>query len=50
MKPVVHIVDDDESYCTATARLLSAYGFAVEVYESGVDLLKNCNRLENAHG
>ncbi|MBD9447193.1 response regulator [Rhizobium sp. RHZ01] len=39
MKPVVHIVDDDESYRTATARLLSAYGFAVEVYESGDEFL-----------
>lgn len=35
MKPVVHIVDDDESFRTATARLLSAHGVRVELYESG---------------
>ncbi|MBZ9790314.1 response regulator transcription factor [Rhizobium sp. 3T7] len=39
MKPVVHIVDDDESYRTATARLLSAYGVKVEAYESGDQFL-----------
>jgi FixJ family two-component response regulator len=39
MKPVVHIVDDDESYRTATARLLSAYGLTVEAYESGDQFL-----------
>ncbi|MBB4170053.1 MULTISPECIES: response regulator [unclassified Rhizobium] len=39
MKPVVHIVDDDKSYRTATARLLSAYGVKVEAYESGDQFL-----------
>ncbi|WP_327208181.1 response regulator transcription factor [Rhizobium johnstonii] len=39
MKPVVHIVDDDESYRTATARLLSAHGHRVEVHESGDQFL-----------
>lgn len=39
MKPVVHIVDDDRSYRTATARLLSAYGLKVEAYESGDQFL-----------
>jgi len=39
MKPVVHIVDDDDSYRTATARLLSAYGLKVEAYESGDQFL-----------
>ncbi|MEK1897417.1 MAG: response regulator transcription factor [Rhizobium sp.] len=39
MTPVVHIVDDDESYRTATARLLSAYGLKVEAYESGDQFL-----------
>jgi FixJ family two-component response regulator len=45
MKPVVHIVDDDESYRTATARLLSAFGLKVEAYESGdqfLDRLPTC--------
>jgi DNA-binding NtrC family response regulator len=35
MTSVVHIVDDDESCRTATARLLSAYGLEVKSYESG---------------
>jgi len=39
MKPVVHIVDDDESYRTATARLLTAYGVKVETHESGDQFL-----------
>ncbi|MBY2942954.1 response regulator transcription factor [Rhizobium leguminosarum] len=39
MKPVVHIVDDDKSYRTATARLLSANGLRVEAYESGDQFL-----------
>lgn len=30
MKPVIHIVDDDRSFRTATARLLSAFGLKVE--------------------
>lgn len=39
MTPVVHIVDDDEPYRRATARLLSAYGMKVEAYESGDQFL-----------
>ena len=39
MEPVVHIVDDDESYRTATARLLAAYGLKVEAYASGDQFL-----------
>lgn len=39
MKPVIHIVDDDKSCRTATARLLSAHGLKVEVYESGDQFL-----------
>ena len=39
MRPVVNIVDDDESYRTATVRLLSAYGLKVEAYESGGQFL-----------
>jgi FixJ family two-component response regulator len=39
MEPVVHIVDDDESYRTATARLLTAYGVKVEAHESGDQFL-----------
>ncbi|EPE96788.1 response regulator transcription factor [Rhizobium grahamii] len=39
MKPVVHIVDDDRSFRTATARLLTAHGLKVEAYESGDQFL-----------
>ncbi|KQV80484.1 response regulator [Rhizobium sp. Root1220] len=45
MMPVIHIVDDDRSYRTATARLLTAYGLKVDVYESGdafLACLPNC--------
>jgi len=46
MKPVVHIVDDDESFRTATARLLSAYGVRVEVHESGDQFLASLPNCE----
>ncbi|WP_431323159.1 response regulator transcription factor [Rhizobium sp. YTU87027] len=46
MKPVVHIVDDDESYRTATSRLLSAYGLRVELYESGDQFLASLPNCE----
>ncbi|OWW04606.1 LuxR family transcriptional regulator [Rhizobium sp. R72] len=46
MKPVIHIVDDDESYRTATARLLSAYGLKVEVYKSGDEFLERVQSCE----
>jgi FixJ family two-component response regulator len=37
---VVHIVDDDPSFRTSTARLLRACGYAVETYESAEQLLE----------
>lgn len=37
---VVHIVDDDESFRTATQRLLRASGYAVETYASAEQLLQ----------
>src|ERR671911_1985151 len=37
---VVHIVDDDASFRTATQRLLRASGYAVEAYESAEQLLE----------
>ncbi|NEK19803.1 response regulator transcription factor [Rhizobium leguminosarum] len=46
MKPIVHIVDDDKSYRTATARLLSAHGLKVEVYESGDQFLSRLPACE----
>ncbi|NKK73341.1 response regulator [Rhizobium leguminosarum bv. viciae] len=46
MKPVIHIVDDDKSYRTATARLLSAHGLKVEAYESGDQFLAGLSACE----
>jgi len=37
---VVHVVDDDESFRTSTARLLRALGYEVMVYESAQALLE----------
>lgn len=46
MKAVIHIVDDDKSYRTATARLLTAYGLKVEAYESGDQFLASLPNCE----
>ena len=40
MATVVHVVDDDESFRTSTARLLRALGYEVMVYESAQALLE----------
>lgn len=40
MSAVVHIVDDDASFRTATQRLLRVAGYAVETYESAEQLLQ----------
>lgn len=37
--PIVHLVDDDASFLTATSRLLRASGFAVEAFVSAADFL-----------
>jgi FixJ family two-component response regulator len=37
--PTVHLVDDDESYVRASARVLSAAGFVVRVFTSGKEFL-----------
>lgn len=42
--PTVHLVDDDESYIRATARMLSAEGFAVRPLASGEALLAGITR------
>jgi FixJ family two-component response regulator len=39
MNPVVHIVDDDNSFRTAVGRLIEAFGFRVAFYESGDQFL-----------
>jgi len=38
--PVVHIVDDDAAFRTATARLLGASGYKVALYSSASELLE----------
>ena len=40
MSAVVHIVEDDSSFRTATQRLLRASGYVVETYESAEQLLQ----------
>lgn len=37
--PAVHLVDDDESYLTATGRMLAAGGFRARAFASGLQLL-----------
>jgi FixJ family two-component response regulator len=37
---IVHVVDDDASFRTATARLLLALGYAVETYETAEQVLQ----------
>lgn len=37
MKPVVHVVDDDESFLRSMSRLLQAAGYAVRTYDSAAD-------------
>lgn len=38
-EPIVHIVDDDASFLSATSRLLRASGFTVRTFESAGDFL-----------
>lgn len=44
--PIVHIVDDDNSFRTSTARLLRASGYQVALYESGDQFLSKPLRNE----
>jgi two-component system response regulator FixJ len=37
--PLVHVVDDDESFLRAVSRLLQAAGFAVQTFPGGPELL-----------
>jgi len=39
MDPIIHIVDDDQSFRTSMGRLLSASGYNVSLYGSGEELL-----------
>jgi len=46
--PVVHVVDDDESYRTALQRLLKAAGYQTRAYASAGEFL--ITQRESAHG
>ena len=46
--PVIHVVDDDESFQTAVARLLRAAGYEVRTYASADDFLQK--RVDSAPG
>ncbi len=45
MNPMIHIVDDDQSFRTAVGRLLSASGYRVTLYGSGEELLARVHEL-----
>jgi FixJ family two-component response regulator len=42
-EPIVHIVDDDESFLTATSRLLVVSGFTVKPFLSASEFLAQCS-------
>ncbi len=46
MSPVIHIVDDDKSFRTATGRFVEASGFRVALYESGDQILGRLPNIE----
>jgi FixJ family two-component response regulator len=47
-QPIVHLVDDDDSFLRATSRLLRAKGFVVNTFSSAADLFSN--RDQDASG
>ena len=40
-QPIIHLVDDDDSFLRATSRLLRAKGFVVKTFKSAADLFSN---------
>ena len=46
-KRLIHLVDDDAAVRRSVGFMLKTSGFQVEVYESGIDLLKNAATLED---
>jgi len=40
-QPVIHLVDDDDSFLRATSRLLRAKGFVVKTFNSAADLFSH---------
>ena len=47
-QPVIHLVDDDDSFLRATSRLLRAKGFVVKTFNSAAELF--ANRDQDAAG
>lgn len=43
IEPIVHIVDDDESFLAATSRLLVVSGFNVQTFLSASEFLAQCD-------
>ena len=40
LPPIIHVVDDDESFRSALGELLSACGYGVALYDSAEQLLQ----------
>ena len=41
-RPLIAVLDDEPQMCKALSRLLKTYGFEVETFALGVELLKAC--------
>lgn len=48
-KPLIAIVDDDESVCRALERLVRSLGMAAETYSSGTDFVEQLESLPGSH-
>jgi FixJ family two-component response regulator len=48
-KPLIAIVDDDESVCRALERLVRSLGMAAEMYTSGADFIEQIESLPSFH-
>ena len=48
-KPLIAIVDDDESVCRALERLVRSLGMAAETYTSGADFVEQLDSLPAFH-
>jgi len=45
-RPLIHVIDDEESVRRGTSFFLKSSGYAVRTWESGVDFLKEVRRVE----
>ena len=48
-KPLIAIVDDDESVCRALERLVRSLGMAAETYSSGAEFVEQLESLPSFH-